>query len=176
MSRFITIQALQKLFETNKTKVIPTYKRSRFEPMKAQVMLLSEMIDAQSESNKSIFSETIETVIKSNFNEYFKTLMDLKRSNENKVSKEFYNQFFSKCEELIVNERDSLNSGSDKVRKEKSNALDKIVKTLREKINDLLDCEIIIEIFSKRRSVEEKKKLLKHIKAFTTETVVKETV
>jgi len=174
MSRFITTQALKKTFEAKKTKVIPTLKRSRFNAMKAQVSVLSLMVDSQTEVNKVLFSEMIETIIKSNFNEYFKIVMDLKRSNENKVSTEFYNRFFSKCDELIRLEEESLKSGSTEAKKGISNVLDKVVKTLRTKITDLIDCELIIEIFSKRRSVEEKKKLLNYIKAFSTKPADKE--
>jgi hypothetical protein len=174
MSRFITIQALKKAFEAKNTKVLPTLKRSRFNAMKAQVLVLSSMVDAQTEVNKVLFSEMIETIIKSNFNEYFKIIMDLKRSNENKVSTEFYNHFFSKCDELIRLEEESLKSCSTEAKKGISNVLDKVVKTLRTKITDSIDCELIIEIFSKRRSVDEKKKLLNYIKAFSIKSINRE--
>jgi hypothetical protein len=174
MKRFATEQTLRKELETKKEKPIQKYKFARFEVMKSQVSVLAKMIDSQTEEDKSLYSEMIETIVKSNFNEFFKTLIDLKRNNENKVSTEFYNRFFNKCNELITLEEEAFKNGSLEAQKEKNKILDNVARTLRTKIFDLLDCLIIIKIFSKRRSTEEKKKLLKHIEAFSAKPIDKD--
>lgn len=173
MKKYKSEQSLIKTFEAKNIKEVPKLKRSRLNAMKAQVSVLSTLIDSQPEDGKALYVEMIETIVDSNFNEFLKVLMDLKRNSQQKPSYDFYNSFFSKCEALLIAEEESLKGNSKAVQKEKNNALDGVVSTLRSKITGLIDCLLIIEI-SKKRSNEEKKKLLNHIKAFSTKPVDQE--
>lgn len=173
MKKYKSEQSLAKTFEAKNIKEVPKFKRSRLKAMKAQVSVLSKLIDSQPEEGKALYVEMIETIVDSNFNEFFKVIMEMKRNSQQKPSYDFYNSFFSKCEILLIAEEESLKGSSKEIQNEKSNELDGVVKTLRSKITGLIDCLLIIEI-SKKRGNEEKKQLLNHIKAFSTKPVDKE--
>ncbi|CAK2014633.1 conserved hypothetical protein [Vibrio crassostreae] len=174
MKKFSSVKSLTKVFKAKFTKPVQTYDRKRYEGMKEQVSMLFPLLDSQPEEKKHIPLNIIDTLINSDFNEFSKALADVKRTQVISTSSSLYHQFFSKCEELVRNDEELIGNSSKEAKKNESVEIDKLLQTLKFKIRSLLDCLLIIEIFSKRRSEDEKHKLLDYLKAFSTKSADKE--
>ncbi|WP_075498240.1 hypothetical protein [Moritella viscosa] len=176
MKKFSSVKSLTKVFKAKFTKLVQTYDRKRYEVMKEQVSMLFPLLDSQPEEKKHIPLSIIDTLINSDFNEFNKALSDVKRTQGISTSSSLYQHFFSKCEELVKTDEELIGNSSKEAEKNESVEIDKLLQTLKFKIRSLLDCLIIIEIFSKRMSEADKQKLLDYIKAFSTKSVDKEQV
>lgn len=176
MKKFSAVKTLVKVFKAKLIKPVQMYKRDKYEDMKERVLMLSVMIDSQPEDKKHIPANIVDSLIKSDFNEFNKTLSDVKGTQGISTSSSLYHHFFSKCEELVRKDEEMIKNSSTEAEKNEAIEIDKLLQTLRFKIRSLLDCLIVIEIFSKRRSEDEKHKLLDYLKAFSTKPVEKEQV
>ncbi|WP_432451722.1 hypothetical protein ACRRS0_11810 [Agarivorans sp. QJM3NY_29] len=176
MKKFSAVKTLEKVFKAKSIKPVQTFKRTRYDEMKEQLSMLTGMIDSQPEDKKQRLTTMIDSLIKNDFNEFNKALSDVKGTQGISTSSSLYNHFFSKCEELVKADEELIGNSSKEAEKNESVEIDKLLQTLKFKIRSLLDCLLIIEIFSKRMSEADKQKLLDYIKAFSTKSVDKEQV